>query len=41
MYIYIYVYYGEVYQDANESFCIIRSSFFDVYVHSLLTKMAS
>ena len=33
-------YYGEVYQDVNESFCIIRSSSFDVYIHSLLTKMA-
>ena len=30
--------YGEVYQDVNESFCIIRSSSFDVYIHSLLTK---
>ena len=29
----------EVYLDVNESFCIIRSSFFDVYIHSLLTKM--
>ena len=27
VHIYIY-YYGEVYQDVNESFCIIRSSFF-------------
>ena len=27
IYIYIYIYYGEVYQDINESFCIIRSSF--------------
>ena len=32
--------YGEVYQDVNESFCIIRSISFDVYIHSLLTKMA-
>ena len=32
--------YGEVYQDINESFYIIRSSFFDVCIRSLLTKMA-
>ena len=46
IYIYIYtyicidIYYGDVYQDVNESFCIIRSSFLDVYIHSQLTKMA-
>ena len=28
--------YGEVYQDINKSFCIIRSSFFDVYIHASL-----
>ena len=36
----LYIYYGEVYQDVNESFCIVKSSFFDVCIHSLLTKMA-